>query len=258
MLELRNVSKVVGGVTHIRDVSLTLEHGSLNVLLGPTLSGKTSLMRLMAGLDAPTTGSVWFDGKDVTGKPVQQRSVAMVYQQFINYPAMTVYENIASPLRVAGVDKARIDGEVRKAADLLKLTPYLDRTPLNVEQSEMVGMVQESAGALLQILDDLLDFAKRTRALDALLRDASQSTIVLASLDEPLVRAETARLASAIRERGIDVGGIVWNRAAASPQPLPATGAARQFVADETRPPPVGERALRDWSLHWRHALPKP
>jgi arsenite-transporting ATPase len=105
---------------------------------------------------------------------------------------------------------------------------------------------------------DLLDFAKRTRALDALLRDASQSTIVLVSLDEPLVRAETARLASAIRERGIDVGGIVWNRAAASPQPLPATGAARQFVADETRPPPVGERALRDWSLHWRYALPKP
>lgn len=65
MLELRNVSKVVGGATHIADVSLTLAHGSLNVLLGPKLSGKTSLMRLMAGLDRPTAGSVWFDGKDV-------------------------------------------------------------------------------------------------------------------------------------------------------------------------------------------------
>ncbi|TIV76915.1 MAG: ATP-binding cassette domain-containing protein, partial [Mesorhizobium sp.] len=96
MLELRNVSKTVGAAEHIRDVSLTLQHGSLNVLLGPTLSGKTSLMRLMAGLDAPTSGSVWFDGKDVTGQPVQKRNVAMVYQQFINYPAMTVYENIAS------------------------------------------------------------------------------------------------------------------------------------------------------------------
>ena len=63
MLELRNVTKVVGGVEHIRDVSLTLEHGSLNVLLGPTLSGKTSLMRLMAGLDVPTAGTVWFDGE---------------------------------------------------------------------------------------------------------------------------------------------------------------------------------------------------
>lgn len=59
MLELRNVSKTVGGAAHISDVSLTFMHGSLNVLLGPTLSGKTSLMRLMAGLDQPTAGSVW-------------------------------------------------------------------------------------------------------------------------------------------------------------------------------------------------------
>src|SRR5512145_2925524 len=132
MLELDNVTRTVGGVDHIRDVSLTLRHGSLNVLLGPTLSGKTSLMRLMAGLDAPTSGSVWFDGVDVTGVPVQKRNVAMVYQQFINYPAMTVYENIASPLRVAGADSAKIEREVQRAAALLKLTPYLDRTPLNL------------------------------------------------------------------------------------------------------------------------------
>ncbi|WP_457302755.1 ATP-binding cassette domain-containing protein, partial [Phyllobacterium sp. P5_D12] len=66
MLELRNVSKVVGGKPHLSDISLTLEHATLNVLLGPTLSGKTSLMRIMAGLDVPTSGSVWFDGKDVT------------------------------------------------------------------------------------------------------------------------------------------------------------------------------------------------
>jgi glycerol transport system ATP-binding protein len=130
MLELRNVSKVVGGETHVDDVSLTLERGSLNVLLGPTLAGKTSLMRLMAGLDAPSHGSVIFDGTDVTGVGVRKRNVAMVYQQFINYPTLSVYENIASPLRVAGVDRARLDREVRAAAELLKLGPYLDRTPL--------------------------------------------------------------------------------------------------------------------------------
>lgn len=89
-------------------------------------------MRLMAGLDRPTSGSVLFDGVDVTGVPVQKRSVAMVYQQFINYPSLTVYENIASPLRIAGVDGATIDREVRAAADLLRLSPYLDRTPLNL------------------------------------------------------------------------------------------------------------------------------
>jgi glycerol transport system ATP-binding protein len=154
MLELRNVTKTVGAETHIDDVSLTLQHGSLNVLLGPTLSGKTSLMRLMAGLDEPTAGTVWFDGKDVTGVPVQKRNVAMVYQQFINYPAMTVYENIASPLRVAGADKATIDREVKQAAELLRLTPYLQRTPLNLsggqqQRTALARAIVKKAGLVL-------------------------------------------------------------------------------------------------------------
>jgi glycerol transport system ATP-binding protein len=131
-LELRNVSKQVGAEAHIRDVSLTLEKGSLNVLLGPTLSGKTSLMRLMAGLDRPTEGDILVDGRSVVGLPVQKRRVAMVYQQFINYPTLSVYENIASPMRVSGADKATIDRKVREAAELLKLTPFLDRAPLHL------------------------------------------------------------------------------------------------------------------------------
>ena len=132
MLELRQVTKIVGTETYIDDVSLTLLPGTVNVLLGPTLSGKTTLMRIMAGLDVPTEGKVIFEGADVTGRPVQKRDVAMVYQQFINYPSFTVYENIASPLRVAGVDRATIDSEVRRSADLLRLTPYLDRLPLSL------------------------------------------------------------------------------------------------------------------------------
>ncbi|WP_157019007.1 ABC transporter ATP-binding protein [Mesorhizobium xinjiangense] len=154
MLELENVSKVVGAETHIRDVTLSLRHGTLNVLLGPTLSGKTSLMRLMAGLDQPTSGRVLFDGADVTGLPVQKRNIAMVYQQFINYPAMTVYENIASPLRVAGSDRATIDREVRRAADLLRLTPYLDRTPLELsggqqQRTAIARAIVKNAGLVL-------------------------------------------------------------------------------------------------------------
>ncbi len=159
MLELRNVTKTVGASEHIRDVSLTLQHGSLNVLLGPTLSGKTSLMRLMAGLDVPTSGSIWFDGQDVTGVPVQKRKIAMVYQQFINYPAMTVYENIASPLRVAGTDQAKIDKEVRNAANLLKLTPYLDRTPLSLSggQQQRTALARAIVkNASLVLLDEPL------------------------------------------------------------------------------------------------------
>ncbi|HSI39415.1 MAG TPA: ABC transporter ATP-binding protein [Xanthobacteraceae bacterium] len=131
-LVLEQVGRDIAGQVHIRDVSLTLPGGSLNVLLGATLAGKTTLMRLMAGLDAPTSGRVLVDGRDVTGLPVKQRSVAMVYQQFINYPSLSVRENIASPLRVAGRPKAEIAQRVAEAAHLLKLEPYLERRPLEL------------------------------------------------------------------------------------------------------------------------------
>lgn len=132
-LELKGVSKVVEGQTHIHPTDLTLEKGTMNVLLGPTLSGKTSLMRLMAGLDVPATGQIIWQGKDVTGMRVQDRKVAMVYQQFINYPAMSVYENIASPLRLRGLSSAEIDTKVRAAAAMMKLNEsLLDRRPLEL------------------------------------------------------------------------------------------------------------------------------
>ncbi|MFW2541985.1 ABC transporter ATP-binding protein [Primorskyibacter sp. 2E107] len=131
-LELRGVSKVVDGQTHIYPTDLTLEKGTMNVLLGPTTSGKTSLMRLMAGLDAPADGQVIWNGTDVTGQRVQDRKVAMVYQQFINYPSMTVYDNIASPMKLMGVDRAEVDRRVRETAEMMKLTPMLDRKPLEL------------------------------------------------------------------------------------------------------------------------------
>ena len=131
-LELRGVSKLVEGAVHIHPTDLTLEKGTMNVLLGPTLSGKTSLMRLMAGLDVPSEGTIHWEGKDVTGMRVQDRKVAMVYQQFINYPSMTVYENIASPLRLMGKSASEIDAAVKKSADLMQLTPMLDRKPLEL------------------------------------------------------------------------------------------------------------------------------
>ena len=131
-LELQSVSRVVKGQVHIQPTTLTLEKGTMNVLLGPTLSGKTSLMRVMAGLDVPTSGRVMWHGQDVTGQRVQDRKVAMVYQQFINYPAMTVYDNIASPLRLMGKSAAEIDRAVKSTAEMLKLTAMLGRKPLEL------------------------------------------------------------------------------------------------------------------------------
>ncbi|MGY8901436.1 MAG: ABC transporter ATP-binding protein, partial [Flavobacteriales bacterium] len=126
------VSKVTNGQTHIYATDLELQSGTMNVLLGPTSSGKTSLMRLMAGLDVPNTGKIIWDGKDVTGMRVQDRGVAMVYQQFINYPSFTVYENIASPMRLLNKSAKEIDTAVRDVAELMKLTPFLDRKPLEL------------------------------------------------------------------------------------------------------------------------------
>ncbi len=98
-LVLEKIGKTVGSEIHLEDISLELLSGSLNMLLGPTLAGKTSLMRIMAGLDRPTSGRLLLDGRDVTGLSVRKRNVAMVYQQFINYPSFTVFENIASTHR---------------------------------------------------------------------------------------------------------------------------------------------------------------
>ncbi|MEM6988385.1 MAG: ABC transporter ATP-binding protein, partial [Pseudomonadota bacterium] len=128
-LELRNVTKVVSGHTHIKDTSMVLAPGHFNVLLGQTGSGKTSLIKLMAGLDAVASGSVLIDGVDVTRQSTQKRQVSLVHQFFVNYPHMTVFDNIASPLRVAGMAKADIRARVEETAEILKLQPMLNRRP---------------------------------------------------------------------------------------------------------------------------------
>ena len=178
-------------------------------LLGPTLSGKTSLMRLMCGLDKPTSGTIHFDGEDVTGKPVQTRNVAMVYQQFINYPAMTVYDNIASPLRLQKKDAATIDREVRNAADLLQMTPYLDRTPLNLSggQQQRTALARAIVkNASLVLLDEPLanlDYKLREELREELPKIfASAGAIFVYATTEPsealLLGGNTAALSEGV------------------------------------------------------------
>jgi len=159
MLELRGVGKVDGGAVHIAPTDLVLAPGSLNVLLGPTGAGKTTLLRLMAGLERPTSGEVWFGGKDVTAQPVRRRDVAMVYQSFINYPSLSVFENIASPLRVAGLGRDEVERRVAEAAELLRLTPYLSRKPLELSggQQQRTALARAIVkGAGLVLLDEPL------------------------------------------------------------------------------------------------------
>ena len=115
---------------------------------------------------------------------------------------------------------------------------------LMLDYREVVGL-GDAAG-------ELLEFAKRTRALDALLRDRERSGVILVTLDEPVVRLQTRRLARAVRQRGADVIALVWNRTNRAIDPLPQFVAARQVCAEETRPSPVGVATLRTWSRSWR------
>jgi len=128
-LELKSITKRVGGNIHIKETSLHLEPGHFNVLLGETGAGKTSLIKLMAGLDPVASGQILMDGVDVTKLSTQKRNISLVHQFFVNYPHMTVFDNIASPLKVAGYAKSEIQGRVEQAADILQLRPMLQRRP---------------------------------------------------------------------------------------------------------------------------------
>ena len=166
-LKLENVTRTVGGETHIDNITLELSPGTLHVLIGPTLAGKTSLMRLMAGLDRPSAGRIVADGEDVTGVSVRKRSVAMVYQQFINYPSFTVYDNIASPLRISGLSKKDIDLKVREAAITMRIEELLDRLPTELSG----GQQQRTAIARAMVKDaDLLLLDEPLANLDYKLR----------------------------------------------------------------------------------------
>lgn len=173
-LTFQGINKIVDGEPHLSEMNLDLKPGSKNVILGRTLAGKTSMLRIMAGLDRPTTGTLITGGRDVTGISVRQRSVAMVYQQFINYPFFTVYKNIASPLNVSGMAKNRINERVMEAAKLLHLDNMLDRLPgeLSGGQQQRLAIARALVkNADLLLLDEPLvnlDYKLREELLEEL------------------------------------------------------------------------------------------
>lgn len=159
MLELENVTKIVDGDLHADNISASFSSDAINIILGPTGSGKTTLMRLIAGLDSPDSGTLRFNKKDISRLPVQRRDVAMVYQQFINYPSLTVFENIASPLRLKRIPAAEIDSRVKEAAKILKLSDYLERMPpeLSGGQQQRVALARALVkNAKIVLLDEPL------------------------------------------------------------------------------------------------------
>lgn len=191
-LELRHVTKIVDGEVFIYPTDLTLKAGEFNILLGTTLSGKTTLMQLMAGLDKPTSGEIWFDGANVTNMAVQKRNVSMVYQQFINYPNMSVFENIASPLRVSRIQHSEIKKRVGDIAEILQISQMLGRRPseLSGGQQQRVAMARALVKDSQLILFDEplanLDFKLREELRDELPRIFSErNSVVVYATTEP-------------------------------------------------------------------------
>ncbi|MGQ3038885.1 MAG: ABC transporter ATP-binding protein, partial [Neoaquamicrobium sediminum] len=128
-ITLKNVHKAFGATVIIPDIDLEISDGEFVVFVGPSGCGKSTLLRLIAGLEDTTSGTILIDGADMTGEAPAKRGLAMVFQSYALYPHMSVYNNIAFPLKMAKADKQTIDAKVRAAAQTLNLTAYLERRP---------------------------------------------------------------------------------------------------------------------------------
>ncbi|HKL00268.1 MAG TPA: ABC transporter ATP-binding protein [Desulfotignum sp.] len=242
-LILDQVNKYVEGEMHLADISLDLASGSRNVILGRTLAGKTSLLRIMAGLDRPSTGKIVMDGKDVTGISVRKRQVAMVYQQFINYPSFSVFQNIASPLQISGVPKATITEKVMETANLLHLEEMLDRMPAELSggQQQRVAIARAlMKDSQLLLLDEPLvnlDYKLREELLEELTAIfKKRDCVVVYTTTEP---SEALKLGGNIVV--MDQGRVRQTGPTAQVYRNPATVETAQLLSD----PPINLFAAR-------------
>ncbi|WP_455364709.1 ABC transporter ATP-binding protein [[Eubacterium] cellulosolvens] len=135
-IELRKVSKSFFGTKALDNVSFTIRSGDFVSILGSANAGKSTLLRIIAGTVKPDKGEIFFNDVDVTKLPAQKRNVGVIFQTFALYPNMSVYENIASPLRTKKMAKDDIDKRVKETADLLRITDLLEKSPYELSGGE--------------------------------------------------------------------------------------------------------------------------
>jgi multiple sugar transport system ATP-binding protein len=128
-IQLKGITKAWGAVIGVNNIDLEIRDKEFMVFLGPSGCGKTTTMRMIAGLDDPTSGEIRINGEVVNDVDARDRDVAMVFQSYALYPNMTIYENIRFPLRMRGIPAADHDRLVRKAAEMVELGDYLERKP---------------------------------------------------------------------------------------------------------------------------------
>lgn len=179
------------GETHLETIDLELRPGSLTTLLGPLGAGKTSLLRLMAGLEAPSAGRILLDGREVHRVSPRDRNVGFVHQKFVNYPARSVFENVAAPLRQSGWTASETTARVQEVTRLLHIDALLQRCPdeLSGGQQQRTALARALArpGGLLLLDEPLVNLDYKLREelrgeLRALFREG-EATIVYATSD---------------------------------------------------------------------------
>jgi multiple sugar transport system ATP-binding protein len=173
-VEVRGLVKRFGEVTAVDGVDLISTDGEFLVLLGPSGCGKTTLLRMIAGLETPTAGEILIDNKVMTGLPPRARNIAMVFQSYALYPHMTVFKNIAFPLRPLGTEKKEIQKKVKWSAGMFGIEHLLDRKPRELSGGERQrvalarAMVREPSLFLLDEPLSNLDAKLRTSAREEL------------------------------------------------------------------------------------------
>jgi len=174
-LKLTNVKKIYShSVEVLRDINLDIKKGEFIVFVGPSGCGKSTLLRMISGLEEISAGTLEIDGEVVNDIPPALRGIAMVFQSYALYPHMSVYDNMAFSLQIAKVKKVEIDQQVRKAAEMLQLTPYLDRLPkaLSGGQRQRVAI-----GRAIVRSPKIFLFDEPLSNLDAALRVATRMEI---------------------------------------------------------------------------------
>lgn len=200
-IEFRHVSKSFGQAEALRDVSLEVETGSFTVLCGPPKSGKSVLFRLLVGLETTDHGTIHLSGRDITYEPASRRNIGYVPQTFALYPHLTVFENIAYPMRLAGAPHEEVARRVEATAAMLSIGHLLKKTPDQLSGGEKQrtavarGLMKDAA---VFVLDDPLvglDYKLRERLMDELkqLCRELKTTFFYATGDslEALTMAET-------------------------------------------------------------------
>ena len=167
-IRIEHVTKIYPGrVKALNDISLTIADGEFMVLLGPSGCGKTTLLRMIAGFEQPDSGAIWIDGRDVTDVPPRRRGLAMVFQSYALFPHLKVFDNIAFGLRMHGKPTEELRSRVSEAAELMEISPFLERYPTQLSggQRQRVAVARALAmDASVILMDEPLS------NLDALLR----------------------------------------------------------------------------------------